>query len=314
MKNNLSQAEKLILIRSLSNKTKPNFSKISKELDISRKTLNSRLDKLREDKIINNFTINIHPIYLKYIIMEIKTNPNEPKLMKSLQNLPQLTVLDGLLGEYSLLAIFAFKDVLQFKETLKKVDKIMGDSYFKKYRIIEPINIYKTNGIRLSPFSIQQNDELDDIDFLLLRILNSQQEKKLLSTYELKDLLAEEHHINISQSTIYNRIKNMEKNDVILNYCVNFCPSRVGIRGKYSLRMKPKDPSEYTDLALKLEQNKHITDLFRIGEGLFAIVRVKQIKNYDLFLGNLYNTYHIEDTFSTFILNEHIPYTNFKLF
>ncbi|MFO8018502.1 MAG: Lrp/AsnC family transcriptional regulator [Promethearchaeia archaeon] len=246
--------------------------------------------------------------------MEIKTNPNEPKLMDSLQNIPQLTVLDGLLGEYSLLAIFAFKDVFQFKETLKIVDKIMGKSYFKKYRIIEPINIYKINGIRLSPNTIEPKDELDDIDFLLLKILKSQQEKKLLSTYDLKDILAKEYQIKISQSTIYNRIKNLEQNDVILNYCINFCPSKVGFKGKYSLQIKPKDPGEYNVLAIKLEQNKNITDLFRIGDGLFAIVRIKKIKDYNSFLGKLYKTYHIEDTFSTFILNEHIPYTNFTDF
>jgi DNA-binding Lrp family transcriptional regulator len=190
----------------------------------------------------------------------------------------------------------------------------MGASYFKKYRIIEPIKTYKINGIQLSNLFIHQDYDLDKLDYLILEILSRNQKKKLLSTYELKDILSSDHNIQISQSTIYNRIKNLEDNRVILNYCINFCPLKVGFNGKYYLRMKPKDPSEYNNLALKLEQNKDITDLYRIGDGLFAIVRVPRIKDYDSFMGNLYSTYQIEDTFSTFILNEHIPYTNFKIY
>ena len=70
----------------------------------------------------------------------------------------------------------------------------------------------------------------------------------------------------------------------------------------------------FRSLALKLEQNEYITDLYRIGDGLFAIVRVPLIKDYNSFMAGLYSTYQIEDTFSTFILNEHIPYTNFKIY
>ena len=84
-------------------------------------------------------------------------------------------------------------------------------------------------------------------------------------------------------------------------------------KGKYLLRIKPKDTSKYNELALKLEMNKNITDLFRIGEqyGLLAIVRVKNVEDYGDFIRELYLTEEIEDTFTNFVLDELKTYTNF---
>ena len=65
-------------IRKLNSKSKPNISKISKELNITRKTFENNFKKLVKGEIVENFTININPNIepnLKYVIMEIKTNP-----------------------------------------------------------------------------------------------------------------------------------------------------------------------------------------------------------------------------------------------
>ncbi|MEJ2294491.1 MAG: Lrp/AsnC ligand binding domain-containing protein, partial [Candidatus Lokiarchaeota archaeon] len=77
----------------------------------------------------------------------------------------------------------------------------------------------------------------------------------------------------------------------------------------------PQNPSHYDKLALKLEKIPQITDLFRIGEqfGLFAIVRVKKIEDYAQFIRDLYEE-EIEDTYTNFVIDELIPYTNFALF
>jgi DNA-binding Lrp family transcriptional regulator len=97
---------------------------------------------------------------------------------------------------------------------------------------------------------------------------------------------------------------------------MNFKPKEIGFEGKFFLRIKPKDPSKYEALALKLEQISEITDLFRIGEeyGLLAIVRVKKIGDYGNFIRNLYLSEEIEDTFTNFVLDELKPCTNFLIF
>ncbi len=306
---------KLDLIRKLNSKSKPNISKISKQLNITRKTFENNFKKLLKGEIVENFTININPNIepnLKYVILEIKTNPKEPELVEELLKISQLKMLDGIFGEFSLIALFIFKNSEEFNRVLNNLDLIMSKSYFKKYQIIETIKVYKTNGLELSKIDLNPQHKLDEIDYNILNILLEKQGSKLISTYEIKHLLEED----ISQSTVYNRVKNLEESGIILNYSINFCPNKIDFKGKFIVRIKPKNPSKYDNLALKLIKNPHITDLFRIGEqyGLFAIIRVKEIEDYGNFIRKLYETEEIEDTYTNFVLDELKPYTNFIIF
>ena len=257
-------------------------------------------------------------------MLEIKTNPKEPDLVKRLLEIPQLRMLDGIIGDFSLFALFIFKSPEEYYQILNTIDKIMAKSYFKKYQIIETIKVFKTNGISLRKSKMTLKEELldklsceiDNIDYEILSILRDGQGLKPISTYEIRKLFKEQLKTEISQSTIHNRIKKLEIQGAILNYTVNFCPKKIGFKGKYLLRIKPKDPSKYNELALKLDMNKNITDLFRIGEqyGLFAIVRVKKIEEYATFIRDLYSSEEIEDTYTNFVLDELKPYINFSVF
>ncbi|MFX0018621.1 MAG: Lrp/AsnC ligand binding domain-containing protein [Promethearchaeota archaeon] len=397
-------------IKNLRGKTKFVISKNSRAIGLSRQTYQNKLDNLRDQKIITNFTININPNIrpnnLKYVMIEIKTNPKEPELVEELLEIPQLRMLDGIFGDFSLFALLIFRSPEEYYQILNNIDNIMSKSYFKKYQIIETIKVFKTNGISLRDskisfnlgkninlkeiaknsanikynplkfpglimkiedphatiliFSngkivitefrkeigveqiidkvaqeiretgiqlekkISQNFYIDEIDYLILKVLQDDQGLRPISTYEIKDLLNEKYRMtlkslnkdDISQSTIHNRIKKLEQQGAILNYTVNFCPKKIGFKGKYLLRIKPKDPSKYNELALRLDMHKNITDLFRIGEqyGLFAIVRVEKIEDYAFFIKDLYSSEEIEDTFTSFVLDELKPYTNFILF
>ncbi len=307
------------LIQKLYSKTKPNITKISRELKITRVTFQNRFEQLAREHIIKNFTININPNIspnLKYIILEIKTNPKEPHLVEELQKIPQLKILDGIFGEFSLLTLFIFKDSNEFSQVLNIIDKIMSNSYFKKYQLVEAIRVYKTYGIELTKVRLDVNYTLDNINYLILKILEEDQGLKLLSTFEISRILKRKYQIEISQSTIYNRIKNLEQTGIILNYAINFNPSKLGFKGKFFIRIKPRDTSKYNQIALKLKKKQEITHLFRIGEqyGLFAIVRVRNIEDYASFIKYLYETEEIEDTFTIFVLDELKPYTNFKFY
>ncbi|MBD3212277.1 MAG: HTH domain-containing protein [Candidatus Lokiarchaeota archaeon] len=305
------------IVKQLISKTKPSFTEISESLEISRPTLQNYLEDLKREKVINNFSININPNIqpnLKHVIMEIKTNPKEPELVQKLSEIPQLQMLDGIFGEFSLNAMFKFKNSAEFNEQLNLVDTIMAQSFFKKYQIIDTIKVYKTNGVKLSEINMVSY-ELDDLDYEILKILQYSQEEKLISTYDIKNILKENDKISVSQSTIYNRIKKMEESGIILNYSINFNPRKLGFLGKFIIRIKPIDPSQYDEIALDLERKKEITHLYRIGSqfGLFGIVRVKQIQDYAGFLQELYNTNEVEDTFSNFVLDERIAFTNFSI-
>ena len=315
-------------IKSFNSKTKYAITKLTQILGLSRQTIKKRFDDLVIEKIINNFTININPnilpINLKYVLLEIKTNPNEPELLENLLKISQLKVLDGILGEYSLFALLIFHSPEEYYQVLSKIDKIMAQSYFKKYQIIETIKVFKTNGIELDDNKIDPNFEIDSTDYVILKILQENQNLKPISTYEIKDIIKDKYkdflskmnRQEISQSTIHNRIKKLEKKNIILNYALNFCPKKVGFRGKYLVRIKPKDPSKYNEIALNLEKSRYITDLFRIGQqhGLFAIVRVKKVEDYAEFIKILYQSDEIEDTLTNFVLDELKAYTNFVIY
>jgi DNA-binding Lrp family transcriptional regulator len=188
------------------------------------------------------------------------------------------------------------------------------DSNTKIEQVIETIlNII---GLKPEQKIAESEFEIDEIDYTILNVLRDFQGSRPISTYEISRIFKNKFQTEISQSTIHNRIKRLEHNGVILNYAVNFSPKKIGFEGKYLLRIKPKDPSKYNELALRLDKNKNITHLFRIGEqyGLFAIIRVKKIEDYAIFIRDLYNSEDIEDTYSNFVLDELISYTNFLVF
>ena len=258
---------------------------------------------LRNLKISFDIGRKINLKEISKISANIEYNPQKfPGLVLKIED-PRATILIFSTGK---IVITNFsKDV----ESGQEVDKI-----------IEEI---RKIGIELDMKKINQNLDIDELDYLILRILQENQGLRPISTYEIKDLLNEKYSMNlkalnkddISQSTIHNRIKRLERQGVILNYTINFHPKKIGFKGKYFLRIKPQNLSHYDELALKLEKLPQITDLFRIGEqyGLFAIVRVKNIEDYAQFMRDLYEE-EIEDTYSNFVLDELIPYTNFTLF
>jgi len=303
------------LLKLLNSDSKINFKNIAKKLNITRQTLLNKIEKIKQENIIKNYSINVNPNIrpnLKYVILEIKTNPKEPDLVNNLLKIPQLTMLDGILGEFSLIVLFIFKDVQEFNAVLKIIDEIMSNSHFKKYQFVEPIKVFKTSGIMIEEFKIDETVKIDELDFTILKILKEEQGSKLISTYEIKNKIKND----TSQSTIYNRIKKLEDAGIILNYAMNFCPPKIGFNGKFIVRIKPKYPSKYDELAINLMKKEEISDLYRIGEqyGLFAIVRVKKVEDYALFIRRLYETEEIEDTFTNFVLDELKTYTNFVLY
>ena len=76
-----------LIIKSLNTKTKINVKKLIKNINVSRQSFYNKFDDLKKKQIISNYTININPnppLNLKYILLEIKTNPKEPNLVEDL--------------------------------------------------------------------------------------------------------------------------------------------------------------------------------------------------------------------------------------
>ena len=194
MSNIKDQEEAQRIIKNLSGKTKFNVSKNSRALGLSRQTYQNKLDNLREQKMITNFTININPNIrpntLKFVMLEIKTNPKEPDLVKELLRIPQLRMLDGIIGDFSLFALFIFKSPEEYFQTLNTIDKIMATSYFKKYQIIETIKVFKTNGISL------RNSKMSFEEQIVHKLVDKLKEEKIDKSDKIIIKLSEEIDLN----------------------------------------------------------------------------------------------------------------------
>ena len=110
--------QSLDILKNLNSKSKVTASKNSRKLGLSRQTYQNKLDHLREEKIISNFTININPDIqpnnLKFVMLEIKTNPKEPELVNELMKISQLRMLDGIIGDFSLFALLIFESSREY--------------------------------------------------------------------------------------------------------------------------------------------------------------------------------------------------------
>jgi len=242
------------------------------------------------------------------VFFEFKTNPREPWLATLLEKNPSCDLLDGIAGEYSLFSRFRLTDDAHFNRILKTIDDAMGESYFKKYRAVNAIKVFKECS---TPFKVAHNEglELDKVDLTILEILLSQQEYANaalpISTVELSRLL-HTLGIAISQPAVFNRLSELKKKGVVLRHTVKVDYSKLGLKTKLVVRIKA-NPNAYDDVAQGfLASLSEISDLYRTGEeyGLLAVLRVKDVLEYNSFLLRLYDSKDIIDTYTTLVLEE----------
>jgi len=198
-------------------------------------------------------------------------------------------------------------DDQHFSRVLKKIDDTVAESFFKKYRVVNAIHIFKEAGVA---FKAEETSlKLDEVDLKILEILLNQAEyvKAPLpaTTVELSRLL-HRFGVKISQPAVFQRLTALEKNGVILKNTVRVDWARLGLKTKVIVRVKA-NPNVYDDVARTfLAPMDEITDLYRTGEeyGLLATVRVHEVSEYNAFLVKLYDSRDVIDTYTTLVLEE----------
>lgn len=285
------------------------LTEISREIGISRFAVRDRIEKMFDDHVVLESTVVVNPLLVGFkrtVFFEFKTNPHEPWLATLLERLVKCDLVDGITGEYSLFSRFRLIDDADFAQILKKVDDAMGRSYFKKYRVVNAIRIFKEAG---TPIEVKKEEalDLDKVDFKILEILLHQSEHKKtplpISTVELSHLL-QRSGIEISQPAVFSRLIRLEKKGAILRHVLRVDFSKLGLQTKFIARIKA-NPNVYDLVAEEfLSSMQEISDLYRTGEeyGLLAILRVKDISEYNSFLLRLYDSKDIIDTYTTVVL------------
>lgn len=283
--------------------------KIASQLGLSRFTISRRIKTLFHKSIISGGQIILHPLIQKsarITLAEFKTNPHEPWIARSLMNEENCDVLYGITGEYSLFARFKLFDEIEFNQFLKRMDIMMSNTLFKKYHFIHVIDCFKENRVTLKkeqPYT----HKLDKTDRIILHILKNQQryvvKPRPMTSMDVSRVLTR-MKFPLSQPAVFRRIQRLKQIKIILKEGLRIDYHKLGFQTRFIMKVKV-NPSVYSSLAReKLAPMKEITDLYRTNEdyGLLAFVLVRDVKNYNRFLTQLYNTTNVIDTYSTLVL------------
>jgi DNA-binding Lrp family transcriptional regulator len=302
-----------LILESIVKGCKKSLTDLSRITGLTRFAVKGRIRKLFREGYVLGPTVVLNPFMVgikRTVFFEFKTNPHEPWLAEMLQEMEACDVLDGIAGEYSLFGRFRLFDDAHFNRILRLVDEAMSKSFFKKYRVVEAIRIYKEEGV---PFPLGEErrlpQALDDVDLKLLEVLLRQTDyvkpSLSISTVGLSRVLRR-FGFSVSQPTVFKRLRKLEEDGVILRHKMMVNWSRLGLREKFIVRIKV-NPNVYDSVAgAFLAPMDEITDLYRTGEdyGLLALVRVRSVADYNSFLLRLYRSKEIIDTHTTLVLEE----------
>ena len=312
----------LSILEMLQKDSKVSLTSAGERLELSRFAVKARIEKLFRSQVILGSTIVVNPSFVglkRTVFFELKTNPHEPWLAELLEEMRSCDILDGITGEYSLLGRFRIISEDHFGQILRRIDGAMSRSFFKKYHVVNVIHTFKESGVPLEKET--ETLGLDNIDLEILKILLNPTEHDKTprppSTTHISRLLSNVG-TKISQPAVFKRLKRLESRGVILRYTIMVDPVKLGIKTKLIVRIKVH-PASYDRVARNfLAPMNEITDLYRTGEdyGLLAIMRVKNVSQYNSFLSRLYTSKDIIDTHTTLVLEERkkspLPLSNLR--
>ncbi len=274
---------------------------LAERLGKSRNYVARLINRLFEKRVLRGYTVVLNSVKILYdrsIFLFVKTNPHEHDIVRGLLNLPQIRVLDGISGEYSLLGLYRFRSPSDFSSFLSGLDRLMVVSRFKKYRLVEILATFKESGFVI-PYSNTEYYKLSELDWKLLDSLRKQVNYVPYSQTGLAKRLG------VSQPVVSRRISKLRSENVIIGYTAKIDFSAVDLEAKFYLELSV-DPRSYLSAAKELCEFDEVWSLYRTGEeyGLMAVVRVRDIKHYNRLLLKIFDMEDILDTYSSVVFHE----------
>lgn len=321
----VDKAHRLTLLEELYRNSRVRASHLTDDLRLSRQTISKIRGTLWEKQIIDRPTFIINPLVLnlQYFFMEIKTNPSEPKILEQIKKNDELASIDGVLGEYSLIAKFEVQTKKNFAEILSQIDENISESLFSSYRIIECIDIFKVGGFILE--RSHPSKKLDDNEkkWQLLQLLQKNFNIKRWPNRAEEKFFTESEQQLLDKINLSREFNRFQVDHIIQDFTISLNNEKLRalISGgertykepdfstKFYLQIQPEQMSQYTILATNLVKEPNIIDLYRTGNeaGLLAIVRTKGLKGLNNFLKHLYEKYPIMNTHTTVVVEEIKP-------
>jgi DNA-binding Lrp family transcriptional regulator len=303
--NSVKSNEQILL--GLSKRRYPSIRGVAEEIGVSSQWLRKQIQRMRKEGIIKSWEIILNPRSLQQQIFFflLKTNPNEPgvitKLLKisELKTDSELSTLEGITGDYSLIGRFHSPNASKFLDSLDHLYELVGKTGFQKFQLVEVIKAYKEHGLPCSEpsrFFKSHDEEHNKIQ----RIQQLGEESILpLSSYQIANKLG------VSQPSIYRQLKKWKDEKVIIGYSLsspfwqnNFLHTYVHVKaplGKYR---------SVIDYCLKNDQVIHA---YRTNQEYSLLLKTRHTTLSELnnLLKNLYKYTEIEDSLTRLVLESY---------
>ncbi len=229
---NLDQKD-LAILSELERDSRISATQIAKKLQISKDGVNYRIKRLIENKIITRFFIDIDVSKLGLILNKVTfqfqntTKEKEEEIFNFLKGHPKIGWVVFCSGGWDAVIVAYVKDLYEYESLLKEINEKYGKFIHTKEFIAHPryyvcsrkwLNqkqepkISKIGG----PIS---HEKIDQIDIKIIKILA---ENARIPVLEIAK------KINSSASFVINRMKNLEKKGIILNYRIGLNLEKIG--------------------------------------------------------------------------------------
>jgi len=288
----------------LSKRKNPSLRGVAEEIGVSSSWLRKQTQRMRKEGIIKSWRLILNPRSLQQQIFFflLKTNPNEPEVITKLLKISELktdselSALEGITGDYSLIGRFHSPNASKFLDSLDHLYELVGKTGFQKFQLIEVIKAYKEHGLPCpepSRFFQSQDGEYKKIK----RIQKIGEASELpLSSYQIAKKLG------VSQPAIYRQLKKWKDEKVIIGYSLcspfwqnNFLHTYVHVKaplGKYR---------SVIDYCLK---NDQVLYVYRTNQEYSLLLKTRHstLSELNNLLKNLYKHAEVEDTLTRLVL------------
>jgi len=226
MESKIDKIDKKILYELEANSRQP-LSKIAKKVSISKQLVKYRIERMKENGVINYFKtiIDRQKIGLSCVSMFVKLrgtpDVSEQKMISKISSHSLTGWVGKTIGGWDLLLTFLFRSVYDINNTFQRIMKLFGDKIsehivlfdMKEYRICRKL-LYENSEQRTMFFLVGENKNIpiDEKDYKLLKILSTNSRATTIECMK---------KLNLSDKTIKRKIEYLKKNKVIQGYTVD---------------------------------------------------------------------------------------------
>ena len=250
------------LLAELDKNSRQPVSNLAKKVRLSKQAVKKRLERLEQDKVILGYYAVIDVFKLQRLTgrlwIKLQGSYNEDGIVDFALKMRDVGWVLKLDGAYDLAIILWSKDMLDFDNAVKKLKfrfgqflKTVDVSFIVRAHHIS--HRYLTNERELHELVMAQrvsHFELSSLDNKIIQILARNSRASLVEV---------SRQLGISDKTVKYRIKNLEKNKVILGYMVSLDYPKIGFAWhKVFLRLQNLSAENYLQLISFLKSKTNV--------------------------------------------------------